>query len=56
MLETDVSRALTAGLELRPLEETTRDTLAWAVTVPEQRPTLTRERERELLRKHALPA
>ena len=49
MLEADVSLALANGLELRPLEETTRDTLAWAQTVPPQRETLTRERERELL-------
>lgn len=49
MLEADVSRALAAGLVLRPLEETARDTLAWARTVEPQRPTLTRERERELL-------
>src|SRR5579875_919568 len=53
MLEADVSRALTHGLELRPLEETARDTLAWARSVPEQRPTLSRERERELLERHA---
>jgi 2'-hydroxyisoflavone reductase len=29
MLRADVSRALAAGLELRPLEQTVRDTVAW---------------------------
>jgi 2'-hydroxyisoflavone reductase len=45
----DVSRALDAGLTFRPLEETARDTLAWSRVAGEQRPTLTREKERELL-------
>jgi 2'-hydroxyisoflavone reductase len=45
----DVSRALAAGLTFRPLEETARDTLAWSREAGEQRPTLTREKERELL-------
>jgi 2'-hydroxyisoflavone reductase len=45
----DVSRALAAGLTFRPLAETARDTLAWSLTAGEQRPTLSRERERELL-------
>lgn len=49
LLQADISRALAAGLELRPLEETARDTLAWARTAGEQRPALTRERERALL-------
>jgi 2'-hydroxyisoflavone reductase len=49
MLQADISRALAAGLELRPLEETARDTLAWSREAGEQRPTLTREKERELL-------
>lgn len=53
MLEADISRALAAGLELRPVEETARDTLAWARAVEPPRETLTRERERELLAKHA---
>ncbi len=57
---TDISRALAAGLEHRPLEETIGDTLAWArelgdrplprragVQLPE--PGLPAERERELL-------
>jgi 2'-hydroxyisoflavone reductase len=45
----DASRALAAGLTFRPLEETARDTLAWSREAGEQRPTLTREKERELL-------
>jgi 2'-hydroxyisoflavone reductase len=49
MLRADVSRALAAGLTFRPLEETARDTLAWSREAGEQRPTLTREREAELL-------
>ena len=53
MLEADVSRALASGLELRPVEETARDTLAWARTVDPPRATLARERERELLARHA---
>ena len=49
MLVADVSRAIAAGLRFRPLEETARDTLAWSRRAGEQRPTLTREKERELL-------
>jgi nucleoside-diphosphate-sugar epimerase len=49
MLRADISRALAAGLTFRPLEETARDTLAWSLEAGEQRPTLTREKERELL-------
>lgn len=55
----DVSRALAAGLGFRPLEETARDTVAWAerapspaekdVGVPMAPAGLTPERERELL-------
>jgi 2'-hydroxyisoflavone reductase len=45
MLDADVSRALGAGLSLRPLAETARDTLAAAPPVKG----MTRERERELL-------
>lgn len=45
----DISRALAAGLAFRPLEETARDTLAWSREAGEQRPTLSREKERELL-------
>jgi 2'-hydroxyisoflavone reductase len=49
MQRADISRAVAAGLTFRPLEETARDTLAWSLEAGEQRPTLTRERERELL-------
>jgi nucleoside-diphosphate-sugar epimerase len=49
LLRADVSRAVAAGLTFRPLEETARDTLAWSLAAGEQRPTLTREKERELL-------
>jgi|SRR5579862_630303 2'-hydroxyisoflavone reductase len=49
LLDVDISRALAAGLVFRPLEETARDTLAWSLAAGEQRPTLSRERERELL-------
>jgi len=49
MQRADISRALAAGLTFRPLEETARDTLAWSLEAGEQRPTLTREKEREVL-------
>jgi 2'-hydroxyisoflavone reductase len=53
MLETDVSRALDAGLSFRPLRETIRDTLEWdSERAPEERAGdvgLAPERERELL-------
>ena len=49
MLAADVSRAVAAGLTFRPLEETARDTLAWSREAGEQRPTLSREREQEIL-------
>jgi 2'-hydroxyisoflavone reductase len=49
MLQADISRALAAGLTFRPLEETARDTLAWSLDAGEQRATLARARERELL-------
>jgi 2'-hydroxyisoflavone reductase len=48
----DVSKAIDAGLRFRPLEETVRDTLAWAQTRPadhEWRAGLTAEREAQLL-------
>jgi 2'-hydroxyisoflavone reductase len=45
----DATRAIAAGLEFRPLEETVRDTLAWSLEAGEQRPTLGRAREREIL-------
>jgi 2'-hydroxyisoflavone reductase len=49
MLRADISRALATGLTFRPLEETARDTLAWSLEAGEQRPTLAREKERQLL-------
>ena len=49
LLRADISRALAAGLTFRPLEETARDTLAWSREAGEQRPTLSREKEREIL-------
>lgn len=49
MLRADISRALAVGLTFRPLEETARDTLEWSLEAGEQRPTLTRDRERQLL-------
>jgi len=49
MLRADVSRALAAGLRLRSIEETARDTLAWSRQAGEQRPTLARAREAEIL-------
>jgi 2'-hydroxyisoflavone reductase len=45
----DVARAIAAGLTFRPLEETARDTLVWSREAGQQRPTLTRDKERELL-------
>ena len=51
--EVSIQRALAAGLELRPLAETVRDTLAWDLARPdaarEGSPALTPEREAELL-------
>jgi len=49
MARADISRAVDAGLAFRPLEETALDTLAWDRTLPGARPTLTPEREREIL-------
>ncbi len=57
MQEADVSRAIDAGLRFRPLDDTVRDTLAWAATTDTPtRPTdderavgLSPERESELL-------
>jgi 2'-hydroxyisoflavone reductase len=48
----DVSKAIAAGLKFRPLEETVRDTLAWAQTRAADHPWragLTAERETEVL-------
>ena len=50
--QVDVSKAVRAGLAFRPLEETVRDTLAWANTRPADhawRAGLKPEREQELL-------
>jgi 2'-hydroxyisoflavone reductase len=49
LLQADTTKARSAGLVFRPVEETAVDTLAWARTGGEQRPTLARARERELL-------
>jgi 2'-hydroxyisoflavone reductase len=49
LLQADISRAIEAGLTFRPLEDTARDTLAWSREAGEQRPTLSREKERELI-------
>ena len=48
----DISKAINAGLKFRPLEETVRDTLAWAMTRPADHKWaagLTAEREAEAL-------
>jgi len=48
-----ISKAIKAGLKFRPLDDTVRDTLTWAVTRPtdhEWRAGLKSEREQELLR------
>jgi 2'-hydroxyisoflavone reductase len=52
LMRADIARALTAGLTFRPLEETARDTLAWSLEAGEQRPTLSREKERAILDAH----
>jgi nucleoside-diphosphate-sugar epimerase len=49
MMTAEIARACAAGLRFRPLEETVRDTLAWSRDAGEQRPTLSREKERALL-------
>jgi 2'-hydroxyisoflavone reductase len=49
----DIHRALAAGLIFRPLQDTVRDTLAWARTRPPEhalRAGITREREAQVLR------
>ena len=46
----DVAPSLAAGLRLRPLAETARDTLAWVRSTPDAKVTgLTRDEEREVL-------
>ncbi|HVA30085.1 MAG TPA: NAD-dependent epimerase/dehydratase family protein [Gaiellaceae bacterium] len=49
MARADARRARDAGLRFRPLEETILDTLAWDRSVDGDRPTLTREKERQVL-------
>jgi 2'-hydroxyisoflavone reductase len=49
MQRADIRRALAAGLTFRPVRDTVLDTLAWSRETGEQRPTLSREREREIL-------
>lgn len=49
LMTIDISKALAAGLEFRPVEQTAVDTLAWSREAGEQRPTLTREKERDTL-------
>ena len=51
ILRVDIARALAAGIAFRPLEETARDTLAWSRAAGEQRPTLSRAKESELLQR-----
>jgi 2'-hydroxyisoflavone reductase len=53
LLNANVARALVAGLTIRPLAHTVRDTLRWALTRPRNRiprAGLTPQREAELLR------
>jgi 2'-hydroxyisoflavone reductase len=49
MMSADIARARAAGLRFRPAEETVRDTLAWSREAGEQRPTLSRDKERAIL-------
>jgi 2'-hydroxyisoflavone reductase len=49
LMTVDISKALAAGLTFRPLEQTAVDTLAWSRGAGEQRPTLSRDKERTLL-------
>ncbi|HEY3543502.1 MAG TPA: NAD-dependent epimerase/dehydratase family protein [Gaiellaceae bacterium] len=49
LMERDASEAIAAGLTYRPLEETWRDTFEWDRATPGERPTLTREKEAEIL-------
>jgi 2'-hydroxyisoflavone reductase len=49
MARADVSSALAAGLDFRPLEDTVRDTYLWDRSEPGNRPTLAREKEAEIL-------
>jgi hypothetical protein len=49
MAQADISRAVDAGLAFRPLADTVRDTFEWDASVSGERPTLSREREAEIL-------
>ena len=49
MMSADIALARAAGLRFRPVEDTVRDTLAWSREAGEQRPTLSREKERAIL-------
>jgi 2'-hydroxyisoflavone reductase len=49
MARADISRALAAGLTFRPVGETIVDTLAWDRTETGERPTLTHDKEQEIL-------
>jgi 2'-hydroxyisoflavone reductase len=49
MCRADIGRAVDAGLTFRPLEETVADTLAWDRTADGDRPTLSAEKEAEIL-------
>ena len=51
----DVSRAVAAGLTIRPIADTAADTLRWAREAdPDPGPAMTREREAALLREWSL--
>jgi 2'-hydroxyisoflavone reductase len=49
LMKANIDRALSEGLTFRPIAETVLDTLTWSRLAGEQRPTLSRQRERELL-------
>ena len=49
MARADISRARAAGLTFRPVGETIADTLAWDRSEPGDRPTLTHDKEQEIL-------
>ena len=49
MAKAEIGRSVAAGLTFRPLAETARDTYEWDASVPGERPTLSREREAEIL-------
>jgi 2'-hydroxyisoflavone reductase len=53
MAQADISRSVDAGLTFRPLAETARDTYYWDASESGERPTLSREREAEILTKRS---